>query len=60
MLAHISTEGKIKNLFVTSGNPALIQAALDAVSQWQYRPYFLNGEPIEVETEIVVNFVTTD
>ncbi|MBV9087776.1 MAG: energy transducer TonB [Acidobacteriaceae bacterium] len=60
MLAHISTDGSIKNLFVMFGNPALNQAALDAVSKWKYQPYFLNGSPVEVETEIVVNFTTTD
>jgi protein TonB len=40
-----------------SGHPMLVQAALDAVSQWRYRPYILNSEPIEVETQITVNFL---
>ena len=39
-----------------SGHPMLVQAAIDAVKQWRYRPYILNGRPIEVETEITVNF----
>jgi TonB family protein len=56
MLAHISTEGAIKNLFVISGPPQLTQAALDAVSQWRYKPYLLLGNPVEVETQITVNF----
>jgi TonB family protein len=56
MLARISTEGAIKNLFVVSGQPPLIQAALDAVSQWRYKPYLLQGTAVEVETLITVNF----
>jgi TonB family protein len=55
-LAHISTEGTIKNLFVLSGEPPLTQAALDAVSQWRYKPYLLQGNAVEVETQITVNF----
>jgi TonB family protein len=57
MLAHISTEGTVKNLYVLSGSPLLQQAAVDAVSQWTYRPYLLQGSPVEVETQITVNFV---
>jgi protein TonB len=41
---------------VTSGNPILAQAALDAVRQWRYKPYILNDEAVEVETFITVNF----
>src|SRR5437899_96711 len=40
-----------------SGHPMLVPGALEAVSQWRYRPYVLNGEAIEVETQITVNFV---
>jgi periplasmic protein TonB len=54
--AIISKDGTIENLRVLSGHPILIRAAMDAVKQWRYRPYFLNGEPIEVETQITVNF----
>lgn len=57
LFAMISTTGTIENLRVISGHPLLVAAALDAVKQWRYRPYILNGEPIEVETEITVNFV---
>jgi protein TonB len=42
---------------VLSGHPMLVEAAVDAVRQWRYRPYVLNGEPVEVETEVKVNFV---
>jgi protein TonB len=55
--AIISREGTIENVKVESGHALLAQAALQAVRQWRYRPYLLNDEPIEVETEIKVNFV---
>jgi periplasmic protein TonB len=54
--AVISKSGTIQNLRVLSGSPMLQQAALDAVSQWRYRPYLLNGQPIDVETTINVTF----
>ena len=54
--ATISKSGVIENLRAISGHPILIQAALDAVRQWKYKPYLLNGEPVEVETTIKVNF----
>jgi len=54
--AMISREGKIENLQVISGHPLLVQSAMDAVRQWRYRPYFLNNEPVEVETQVTVNF----
>ncbi len=54
--AEISKEGTIQNLRVISGPPLLIQSALEAVKQWRYRPYILNGEPVEVETMVTVNF----
>lgn len=54
--AVISRDGTIVGLQTLSGHPMLVKAALDAVRQWQYRPYYLNGEAIEVETQITVNF----
>jgi protein TonB len=54
--AVISKTGTIENLRVVSGSPMLQQAALDAVSQWRYRPYLLNGQPVDVETTINVVF----
>ncbi len=54
--ATISKNGAIKNLRVVSGHPMLVQAAIDAVRQWRYRPYLLNHEPVEVETQVTVNF----
>ena len=58
--AVISREGTIENLQVVSGHPMLVRAAVDAVRQWRYRPYVLNGEPVEVETEVTVNFVLSE
>jgi periplasmic protein TonB len=54
--AIISKAGTIENLRVLSGHPLLVAAAIKAVSQWRYRPYILNGQPVEVETQIMVNF----
>jgi periplasmic protein TonB len=55
--AIISKNGTIENLSILSGHAMLVASAIEAVKQWRYRPYLLNGEPIEVETEITVNFV---
>jgi protein TonB len=55
--AIISKAGTIENLIVVSGHPMLVKSAIEAVRQWRYRAYLLNNEPIEVETEITVNFV---
>jgi len=54
--AVISKAGEIQNLVLISGHPMLVQAAIAAVKQWRYRPYLLNGEPVEVETTVNVNF----
>jgi len=54
--AAISKDGNIENLHVISGPPLLVQAAIDAVKQWKYRPYILNGEPVEVDTTVTVIF----
>jgi protein TonB len=60
MRAIISKAGTIENLTIVSGHPMLAASAVQAVRQWRYRPYLLNNEPIEVETEITVNFVLSD
>ena len=54
--AIISKDGTIQDLKVLSGHPLLVQNALEAVRQWRYQPTLLNGEPVEVVTEIDVNF----
>jgi protein TonB len=59
LAATISKAGTIENLRVVSGHPMLQQAALDAVKTWLYRPYQLNGQPVEVETTVNVVFTLT-
>jgi periplasmic protein TonB len=54
--ATIAKDGAIQNLRVINGPPMLQQAAIDAVRSWRYKPYLLNGEPVEVETTINVIF----
>jgi protein TonB len=54
--AIIARDGSIQSLNVTSGHPLLATAALEAVRQWKYQPYILNGDAVEVETFITVNF----
>jgi periplasmic protein TonB len=57
LAAVIAKDGTMENLRLISGHPLLVHAAIDAVSQWRYKPYILNDEAIEVETQITVNFV---
>jgi protein TonB len=54
--AVINTNGQIENLQLVSGHPMLVPAAIAAVRQWRYKPYLLNGQPVEVETTITVIF----
>ena len=54
--AVIDKAGRINSLQPISGPPELIPAAVGAVQQWRYKPYLVNGEPVEVQTEITVNF----
>jgi protein TonB len=54
--ATISKEGTIENLQLVRGHPLLVNAAKEAVLQWRYRPTMLNGQPVEVITDIIVNF----
>jgi protein TonB len=54
--AIISKDGTISNLQLINGHPLLVPSAQDAVKQWVYRPTLLNGEPVEVITQIDVNF----
>ncbi|HYX70512.1 MAG TPA: energy transducer TonB [Terriglobales bacterium] len=55
--AMIDRDGRIEQLQAVSGHPLLVSAALEAVRQWRYRPYRLNGQPVEVETQITVRFI---
>jgi len=56
LTAIISTSGEIENLQLISGHPMLVPEAIAAVRQWRYKPYLLNGQPVEVETTITVIF----
>jgi TonB family protein len=52
----IDKEGNVSQVDLISGHPLLAQSAIDAVKQWKYRPFLLNGMPMEVESTVVVNF----
>ena len=54
--ATISKTGDITNLKVVSGDSILGRAAQEAVKEWKYKPYYLNGDPVEIQTQILVNF----
>lgn len=56
LMATIAKSGNITSIKVVSGEPMLAEAALQAVKQWKYRPYLLNGEPVEIQTQITVKF----
>ncbi len=52
----ISTEGVVEEVTPVSGPPALRDAAVEAVKTWRYKPYLLNGNPVEVESQVNVAF----
>ena len=56
LMATISKEGNIENLKVLSGDSVLARAAINAVKQWKYKPYLLDSQPVEIQTQITVNF----
>jgi protein TonB len=56
LLATISKNGDISTVKILSGDSQLSHAAADAVKQWKYKPYLLNGSPVEIQTQITVNF----
>jgi TonB family protein len=56
LLTTINKQGLITNVKVLSGEAMLAKPAVDAVRQWKYRPYLLNGEPVEIQTQITINF----
>lgn len=56
LLTVIGKDGKVESVNLISGHPLLAPAAIAAVQQWAYQPYLLKGQPVEVETEILVNF----
>lgn len=56
LVAVIGKDGRVQDVRVESGLAILAQAAVDAVRQWRYKPYLLNGEPVEVDSRITINF----
>jgi len=56
LLAVIGTDGSVKDVRVENGLSILAQAAIDAVKQWRYKPYMIDGEPVEVDSRITINF----
>jgi len=58
--AIISKDGTIQDLKVIQGHPLLVKAALEAVQRWRYQPTLLNGDPVEVVTEIDVNYTLAE
>ncbi len=56
LMATISKDGNVTNIQAVSGDPLLKRAAADAVKQWKYKPYYLDGQAIEIQTQITVNF----
>jgi protein TonB len=58
--AVVAKDGTVQDLRLVSGHPLLVKAALDAVKLWRYKPYRLNDQPVEVDTEIIVNFTLSN
>lgn len=56
LMATISKTGDITAVKILGGEPLLAQSALDAVKQWKYKPYYLNGDPVEIQTQVTINF----
>jgi TonB family protein len=56
----IDKEGTVADIQLVSGHPLLAPAAIEAVKQWKYRPYLLNGAPLEVDTQVTVNFILAE
>jgi TonB family protein len=56
MAVVVGKDGNVREVSLVSGHPILAHAAIEAVKQWKFRPYLLNGNPVEVDTQITVNF----
>jgi protein TonB len=56
LMATVGKTGSVTEVKVVSGDQLLTQSAVDAVKQWKYKPYLLNGDPVEIQTEISINF----
>ena len=58
--ATVGRDGRVRSTHLLEGNAELAKAANDAVMQWQYKPYLVNGQPADVDTQITVNFKAAD
>lgn len=56
MLATIGANGSVTEVKLLNGDMMLSRAAMDAVKQWKYKPYYLDDKPLEIQTQITVNF----
>ena len=56
MSVHVDENGRLEDIYVEEGAPLLAQAAVKAVSQWEYKPYLWNGVPAKLESMVVVHF----
>jgi TonB family protein len=56
LVATVGKDGKVSRIKTVGGHPILVRAATDAVKEWKYKPFLLNGQPIEFETQITINF----
>ena len=56
LLANIGKDGAITKVKLISGDAVLSSAAIDAVKQWKYKPYYLNDQPVEIQTQITIHF----
>jgi TonB family protein len=56
----IGKDGSVSDIRAENGHPWLIPAAIDAVKHWRYKPYKINGKPVEVDTKVIVNFTLTN
>jgi TonB family protein len=57
LTAEINVDGDVEQVVLVSGHPWLAPAAVDAVKQWKYKPYLLNGRPVPIESQVSVSFV---
>jgi protein TonB len=60
LLATVGKEGNILAVKTVSGEPLLAQAATNAVRQWKYKPYVLNGQSVEFQTQVTINFKASE
>ena len=56
LMATVAKNGDVSAVKILSGDASLAHAAADAVKRWKYKPYLLNGEPVEIQTQVTVNF----